>query len=128
MADEEKGQPPLYIGVNHVGIYTGPDTDASSLANWYAKHFGFEFIETPISYVAMEPGSGGLEIMKGESRAKGHLAIHVTDFEAARKDLESKGIELTPTIDLGPALAAYIQGTDPAGYKVHLFYIKEAKK
>ena len=62
--------------------------------------------------------------MKEEPEVKGHLAIHVTDIEAARKDLENKGVELTPTIDLGPALAAYIKGTDPAGYKVHLFYMK----
>ena len=76
----------------------------------------------------MCPGSGSLEVMKSEPEVRGHLAIQVIDFEAARKDLESKGVELTPTADLGPALTAYIKGTDPAGYKVHLIYMKEPTK
>jgi hypothetical protein len=49
----------------------------------------------------------------------------VSDFEAARKDLESKGLELMPTIAFGRSLLALIKGTDPAGYKIHLQYIKE---
>jgi hypothetical protein len=128
MASEKKGQQPLYIGVHHVGIYTGPNTDALSLAKWYEKHFGFKFREMSMSYFALRPGTGSLEIMKKEPEVKGHLAIQVSDFEAARKDLESKGLELMPTIDLGRVLAAYIKGTDPAGYKVHIFYIKKQTK
>jgi beta-lactamase superfamily II metal-dependent hydrolase len=125
IASERKGQQPLYIGVHHVGLYTGPNTDALSLAKWYEKHFGFKFIELPRSYFALRRGTGSLEIIKKEPEVKGHLAIQVSDFEAARKDLESKGLELMPSIAIGPALIALIKGTDPAGYRIHLQYIKK---
>jgi hypothetical protein len=114
----------LFLGVHHVGLYTGPKTDALTLSKWYGKYFGFKFIETPMSYFATQQG---LEIMKRESQVKGHVGIQVCDIEAARKDLESRGIELEPTVDVGPALAAYIKGTDPADYKVHLFYKKQER-
>jgi beta-lactamase superfamily II metal-dependent hydrolase len=125
MASEKKGQQQLYIGVHHVGLYTGSNTDALSLAKWYEKHFGFKFIDLPRSYFALRRGTGSLEILKKQPEVKGHLAIQVSDFEAARKDLESKGLELMPTIAFGRSLLALIKGTDPAGYKIHLQYIKE---
>jgi hypothetical protein len=124
MAEENVGQQPLFLGVHHVGLYTGQQTDSLTLAKWYEKNFGFRFIETPASYFAPLQTAGSLEIMKNEPQVKGHLGIQVSDIEAARKDLESKGIELEPTVDVGPLLTAYIKGTDPAGYKVHLSYIK----
>jgi hypothetical protein len=124
IAEEYIGQQPLFLGVDHVGLYTGQQTDALTLVKWYEKNFGFRFIETPDSYIAILQPAGSLEIMKKEPQVKGHLAIQVTDIEAARKDLESKGIELEPSVDVGPALTAYIKGTDPADYKVHLFYRK----
>jgi beta-lactamase superfamily II metal-dependent hydrolase len=125
MASEKKEQQPLYTGVHHVALYTGPNTDALSLAKWYEKHFGFKFIELPWSYFAPRPGTGSLEIMKKEPEVKGHLAIEVSDFEAARKDLESKGLELGPTKTLPFVLNAWIKGTDPAGYKIHITHIKK---
>lgn len=121
-ADEQK---PLYIGVHHFGLYTGDKTDALSLAKWYEKNFGFKLQETPISYFAIRPGSGSLEIMKKDPQMRGHIGIEVSDLEAARKDLESKGLSLTPTVDAGFALVAYIKSTDPAGYLVHIFYVKK---
>ncbi|UCF86044.1 MAG: VOC family protein [Desulfobacteraceae bacterium] len=124
VATEKKGQQLIYIGVHHVGIYTGPNTDALSLAKWYEKYFGFQSQEMSMSYFVLRPGTGSLEIMKREPEVKGHLAIEVSDFEAARKDLESKGLELGPTITFPFALSAYIKGTDPAGYKIHILYIK----
>ena len=124
MAEENIDQQPLFLGVDHVGLYTGQHTDALTLVKWYEKNFGFRFIETPDSYIAILQPAGSLEIMKKEPQVKGHLAIQVTDIEAARKDLESKGLELEPTVDVGPALTAYIKGTDPSGYKVHLSYRK----
>jgi hypothetical protein len=121
MAEENVGQHSLFLGVDHVGLYTGQQTDALTLVKWYEKNFGFRFIETPESYFAPLQTAGSLEIMKKEPQVKGHLGIQVSDIEAARKDLESEGIELEPTVDVGPALTAYIKGTDPADYKVHLF-------
>ncbi len=125
MAGENKGPQRLFLGVHHVGLYTGQQTDPLSLAKWYEKNFGFNFIETPAVYASLLPDSGSLEIMKKESDVKGHLGIEVSDFEAARKELESKGIELEPTVDVGPVLSAYLKGTDPAGYKIQLLYIKK---
>ena len=124
MAEENVEQKPLFLGIDHVGLYTGQQTDALTLVKWYEKNFSFKFIETPASYVAILQTAGTIEIMKKEPQVKGHLAIRVSDIEAARKDLESKGIELEPTVDVGPALTAYIKGTDPADYKVHLTYRK----
>jgi hypothetical protein len=125
MAGETGSQKPLFIGVNHVGLHTGTQTDALSLAKWYEKNFGFKFTETPVSYITSQSGSGNLEFMKRDPEVKGHLAIEVSNLEVARKDLEGKGLQLGPTMDMGPVLTAYIKGTDPAGYVIHLFYIKK---
>jgi len=125
MAGETGSQKPLFIGVNHVGLYTGNQTDALSLAKWYEKNFGFKFTGTGLSYITNQSGSGNLEFMKTDPEVKGHLAIEVSNFEEARKDLEGKGLQLGPTLYVGPMLVAYIKGTDPAGYRVHLFYIKK---
>jgi len=125
MAGETGSQKPLFIGVHHVGLYTGNQTDALSLAKWYEKNFGFKFTGTGLSYITNQSVSGNLEFMKTDPEVKGHLAIEVSNFEEARKDLEGKGLQLGPTLYVGPMLVAYIKGTDPAGYRVHLFYIKK---
>jgi hypothetical protein len=124
IAEENKDRQPLFLGIHHVGLYSGKQTEALQLAKWYEKNFGFRFTETPTSYFAMLPKAGSLEVMKKGPEVRGHLGIQVSDFEAARKDLDSKGIEIDPSIDVGSALVAYIKGTDPAGYKVHLYYMK----
>ena len=120
----DTAQNPLFIGVHHVGLYTGDKVDAMGLVKWYEEKFDFEFEERKPAYFANRPGSGGLEIMKKEPEVKGHIAIEVSDMEAARKALESRGVSLNPTKDVGPRQISYIKGTDPAGYKIHLFYVK----
>jgi hypothetical protein len=124
-AGEMGSQNPLFIGVHHVGLYTGYNVDAPSLVKSYEEKFDFSFEERPPAYFANRPGSGCLEIMKKEPDVKGHLAIEVSDMETARKVLESRGVQLNPKRDVGPRVISYIKGTDPAGYKIHLFYIKK---
>ena len=125
-AEKATPEKPLFIGVHHTALYTGGNADAADLRRWYEKHFGFEFMDLPMAYVAPRPGTGGLEIMKGAEQQRSHLGILVSDLDLARKELEGKGLELEENLDVGPAVVALIKGTDPAGYKLHLIALKES--
>jgi predicted enzyme related to lactoylglutathione lyase len=51
-----------------------------------------------------------------------HVAIHVSDFEAAVAELQAKGVHLKKPM-IGPDLKiAYLQDTDPEGNPVHLWW------
>jgi hypothetical protein len=68
-------------------------------------------------------GTGRIEVMKSPEReVQVHVAIYVSDFEAACNCLKEKGVELEePTIKPG-VKAVYLKKRDPAGNKVHLIY------
>ena len=54
-----------------------------------------------------------------------HVAINVSDFEAAVAELKAKGIQLKEPL-IGPDLKiAYLQDTDPEGNPVHLWWSRQ---
>lgn len=113
----------MYEGVEHVGLYPTSDASAQEIAEWYEGTFDFEVSEGGSSYMLSGDGSGRLEIMKSEPDRPCHIAIQVSDFEAALKDLDAKGIEyeeprVEPTLKL-----VYLKEPDPAGNTVHLLWL-----
>ena len=61
--------------------------------------------------------------MKGEPRANCHLAILVSDFEAAVADLKAKGVELLEPNIKPTVKSVYLKEPDPAGNTVHLLWL-----
>ncbi|RJS94612.1 bifunctional 4-hydroxy-2-oxoglutarate aldolase/2-dehydro-3-deoxy-phosphogluconate aldolase [Candidatus Bathyarchaeota archaeon] len=113
---------PLFLGVEHVGIYP-EEGHAAETAEWYAKIFGFEKREGRSSFVAFGKGPGRIEIMKTTDSTKCHIAIRVSNFEAACEHLKKMGIELEePKIGKGYK-AVFLKNPDPAGNRVHLLYL-----
>jgi predicted enzyme related to lactoylglutathione lyase len=113
----------LYTGVEHVGLYPTNDVSAQDISEWYVERFGFDTRESPTSFFLSSNGPGGLDIVKGEPEHSCHVAIRVSDFEAAVEDLEAKGVELLePMIDPGRK-RVYFKHPDPAGNLVHLLWL-----
>lgn len=93
----------MYKGLEHVAICA---EDTEKLAQWYVDTFGYEVCyknaKTPPTLFVKQPGGSMLEIMPATGarpdRADtdaglAHLAIAVSDFEAAIEDLKGKGVD-----------------------------------
>jgi hypothetical protein len=61
--------------------------------------------------------------MKKEPRCNCHIAILVSDFEAALEDLRAKGIELAEPNIKPTVKAVYLKEPDPAGNTIHLLWL-----
>jgi hypothetical protein len=113
---------PLFLGVEHVGIYPTKNITAADLADWYANMFGFKKVEGNSSFFISGQGSGRIEIMKEPPDHPCHLAIRVANFEEACKYLTDRGIELEePKIKKG-VKAVFLKEPDKAGNTIHLYY------
>jgi 2-dehydro-3-deoxyphosphogluconate aldolase/(4S)-4-hydroxy-2-oxoglutarate aldolase len=113
---------PLFLGVEHVGIYPTKNITAAGLADWYANMFGFKKVEGNSSFFVSGQGSGRIEIMKEPPDHPCHLAIRVANFEEACKYLTDRGIELEePKIKKG-VKAVFLKEPDKAGNTIHLYY------
>ncbi len=113
----------LYTGVEHPGLYPTSQVSGKEIAEWYAKVFGFKLSEGSSSFFLTGTGPGRIEVMKGQPDHPCHLAIAVSDFEAALEDLKAKGIELEEPIIRPTTKAAYFIDTDPAGNTVHILWM-----
>lgn len=119
---EARGDP-LFLGVEHVALYPSDKVLGDEISEWYAKTFGFAKAEGPSSFFVSGPGSGRIEIIKQPEENVGcHIAIHVSNFEAACKYLEEKGIELEEPIIKKGVKVAFLKNPDPAGNRVHIVY------
>jgi len=113
---------PLFLGVEHVGVYIEKDT-GQKVSEWYASTFGLTATEGRSSIFVSGQGTGRIEVMKKPEAIKCHIAIRVSNFEEACRHLQEKGIELEePRIKKG-VKAAFLKNPDPAGNRVHLLYL-----
>jgi catechol 2,3-dioxygenase-like lactoylglutathione lyase family enzyme len=121
----------MYQGLEHVAI-CAEDTEA--LARWYCETLGFEVCyknsKTPPTLFVKEAGGSMLEIMPAKGPRPGrddadaglaHLALSVSDFEAALDDLKSKGVELgEPKEASGGVKVVFFK--DPEGNLIQAIY------
>ena len=113
----------LYLGVEHPGFYPTSTASGADIVAWYQKLFGFKAKEGASSYFLSSSGAGRIEVMKQEPNRPCHVAILVSDFEAAVADLKAKGVALLEP-NLKPTVkAVYLEDPDPAGNTVHLLWI-----
>lgn len=113
---------PLFLGIEHPGLY--PDkASAEEIANWYAETFKFTKTEGNSSFFISGQGTGRIEIMKKPEPVKCHIAVRVSNFEEACKQLQDRGVELEEPKISKTAKAVYLKESDPAGNRVHLLYM-----
>lgn len=113
---------PLFLGVEHVGLYATEKASAPAIAEWYRDRFGFELREGRTSFFVAGKGSGRLEIVKEAVTDRCHVAIRVSNFEKAVASLEARGVALEEPVIRPGTKAAFLKERDPAGNLVHLFW------
>jgi glyoxylase I family protein len=121
----------MFNGIEHTAIAT-PDPEA--LGQWYEKNLGFPichryggnvFVKAPDgTMLELIPAIG--DPVKTEIKTPGirHLAIKVSDFDAAAKKLEAQGIEIFDRIEGGANRLAFFR--DPEGNILHLIYREQS--
>jgi 2-dehydro-3-deoxyphosphogluconate aldolase/(4S)-4-hydroxy-2-oxoglutarate aldolase len=112
----------VFTGIEHPGLYPYQGASAADIANWYGETFGMKVKEGNSSFFVSGSGPGRLEIMKEGDTDRCHVAIRVSDFEAACESLKVKGIELEQPKAKGAVKAVFLKNPDPAGNRVHLFW------
>ena len=113
----------LYKGVEHPGLYPTDQASAKDIVDWYQKVFDLEAREGNSSFFLWSDGPGRIEVMKREPNRPCHIAIQVSDFEAAVEDLQAKGVELLAPTIRPTVKAVYLKEPDPAGNTVHLLWM-----
>jgi glyoxylase I family protein len=116
----------MFVGLEHTAIASPSPV---KLANWYVDHLNFRInFEYDGNYFVRAANGAMLEIIPSEGdrgsnkmRDPGirHLAIEVTDFDAAHAALKEKGVTFAgePYVNSGNRLVFF---TDCDGNLVHL--------
>lgn len=112
---------PLFLGVEHVGLYPH-QTDAETLSRWYEQCFGFQRTEGSSSFFLSGGGTGRIEALKAPAETRLHVAILVSDFEAAIAALQVQGIGVQESYLKPDVKAAYLDRPDPDGNLVHILW------
>jgi catechol 2,3-dioxygenase-like lactoylglutathione lyase family enzyme len=107
------------IGVSKVDFVAIPSTDVGRARGFYVDTLGLrpdernpaEFWVGDTCFSIYEPAQYGLEF---QPQTRAPLALHVDDVEAARKELQDKGVEfMGDTLDTGVCHMAFV--ADPDG-------------
>jgi hypothetical protein len=115
---------PVFLGVEHVGLYPTREASARTIAEWYRDRFGFTLKENPTNFFVGSIGNGRIEIMKESITDRCHLAVQVSNFEKAVAILKAQGVALEEPLKTPPGLkAVFLKEPDPAGNLVHLFWV-----
>jgi glyoxylase I family protein len=116
----------MFVGLEHTAIAS---PSPAKLAQWYVDHLGFRInFEYDGNYFVRAANGAMLEIIPSEGaraeqkmRDEGirHLAIEVTDFDAAHAALKAQGVNFTgqPYVNQGNRLVFF---TDCDGNFLHL--------
>ena len=123
---------PLITGTDFITVST-KDIDAA--VKFYGEVLGLEeskrWGEMPA--VEFETGNLTIAVMQSEAfgvvpRANNHpIELRVEDFDAARSELESRGIEFKgETIDSGVCLQAHFEDPDGNALAIHHRYAPKA--
>lgn len=113
---------PTFLSIEHPGIYPTEAGGGEALAKWYTDTFGLKLAIGNSSIFVSGSGKGRLEVAKEPLYDKPHVCILVSNFEAALEELRAKGFDFEEFGEKPGLKAAYLQGTDPAGHRVHLLW------
>lgn len=113
---------PVFLGMEHVGLYSSKGTPAE-ISAWYERVFGFTRKEGNSSFFVSGAGAGRIEFPKAGSGAAAHLAVRVSDFDAACAMLQAQGISLRDISVKPESKSAYLDICDPEGNLVHILWL-----
>jgi 2-dehydro-3-deoxyphosphogluconate aldolase / (4S)-4-hydroxy-2-oxoglutarate aldolase len=112
----------VFSGMEHVGLYAHK-SDPAALSAWYEQTFDFQRKELTGAFFVSGSGAGRIEFPKVSLEAPVHIAVRVSNFEAAAANLQAKGIGLK-NISINPDVkAGYLDIPDPEGNLVHLLWL-----
>ena len=110
--------------------------DTSALAAWYKRVLGFDIVYEsegePKAFVVQDANGMAIEIVppgddgKTADASANHLAIWVDDFDAAKDQIESRGVEFEPEVSnefFGGTRVAFF--TDPEGHRIQIIWRRE---
>ncbi|NLE75478.1 MAG: bifunctional 4-hydroxy-2-oxoglutarate aldolase/2-dehydro-3-deoxy-phosphogluconate aldolase [Chloroflexi bacterium] len=118
---EARGQS-VFVGLEHVGLYAQPGAEMQAITDWYRQRFGFTAEIGNTHLLTGETSSGRIEVMPAAAPFHTHVAIGVSNFEAALEVLRERGIATdAPILNPGFRLA-YLKENDPAGNRVHIIW------
>ena len=116
----------MFTGIEHFAIAS---PDPKRLADWYSANLEFEtvfeyagnyFVEAANgALIEIIPSDGGRPESAVKTPGMRHIAISVTDFDAAYAQLQKQGITFTgePFENMGNRLVFF---ADPDGNLIHL--------
>jgi len=116
------------IGVGSVDFVAIPSTDWQRSRAFYVETLGLrpdengqaEFWVGETCFGIWEPASFGMEF---SPQRNAHIALHVDDVEAARTELETRGVEFAgPTMDSGVCHMAFFRDPDGNDLMLHRRY------
>jgi glyoxylase I family protein len=119
------------FSLEHIGLAA---QDTTALKNWYERMLGARIVfdngEKPPAFIVELPGGAWLEIYQGNYAAKEtsdnklqgwrHLALGVESIEAARRDLEGKGVRFTEAVKPAGGGGRVLFFQDGEGNLLHL--------
>ncbi len=115
----------MITGLDFVGV---PSTNPDRSREFYVETLGlrpdenarYEFWVGETCFGIWEPGNQGFEFAP---QKLAHLALHVDDIDAARSELESKGVEFAgDTFDTGVCRMALFADPDGNDLMLHSRY------
>jgi catechol 2,3-dioxygenase-like lactoylglutathione lyase family enzyme len=116
--------------VNGTDFVTIPTTDYERAREFYGTTLGLPFAKQWGDMPAGEFETGTLTIAVMQSDAFGQefrshvapIALHVDDFEAAKAELESRGVAFENTLDSGVCHMGFFQDPDGNSLMIHHRY------
>jgi catechol-2,3-dioxygenase len=113
---------PLFVGVDHVGLYPHGSVPGADIAAWYENTFQFQSVDRTASFFLSGKGPGRIEVDKKAAAKPIHIAIRVSNFEDAVAALQAKGIALREPSIQPTSKMVYLKDPDPDGNLVHLLW------
>ena len=117
--------------LEHIGLAA---QDTTTLKDWYGRVLDARVIyssgQIPPTYFVELPGGARIEIYQGNYSVKEtsdnklhgwrHLALSVESIDAARRELESKGVHFTEAVKPAGGGGRVLFFQDPEGNLLHL--------
>ena len=112
----------VFGGMEHIGLYAHRSSP-EALSAWYEQIFDLQRKESSGAFFVSGSGAGRIEFPKASPDAQVHIAIRVSNFEAAATNLQAKGISLKDVSIKSDSKFGYLDVTDPEGNLVHLLWL-----
>ena len=113
-----------FKGLEHIGLYAHRSTP-EALSAWYEQTFDMQRKEGNNSFFVSGSGAGRIEFPKASADAPMHIAVRVSNFEAAVANLQAKGISLKDVSIKPDVKAGYLDVVDPEGNLIHLLWLSK---